>query len=149
MNVDLEIRIILVAAVVLVALVAGLVWRSRTGRSKKVSGGQQIDLAELAATKNGHAVTSFGERLTFLQFSSEFCSQCVQTARVYKDLEQHSEGILHIEVDITNRLDLAKKFNILQTPTTLVLDASGRVTSRIGGAAKEQTIKDEIGHFNI
>lgn len=149
MNIDLEIRIILVVAVVLAALVAGLVWRSRTGRSKKVSGGQQIDLAELGATKNGQPVTTFGERITFLQFSSEFCSQCVQTARVYRDLEQHSEGILHIEVDITNRLDLAKKFNILQTPTTLVLDASGRVTSRIGGTAKEQTIKDEIGHFNI
>ena len=149
MNIDLEIRIILVVAVVLAALVAGLVWRSRTGRSKKVSGGHQIDLAELGATKNGQPVTTFGERITFLQFSSEFCSQCVQTARVYRDLEQHSEGILHIEVDITNRLDLAKKFNILQTPTTLVLDASGRVTSRIGGTAKEQTIKDEIGHFNI
>ena len=149
MNIDFEIRIILVAAVVLAALVAGLVWRSRTGRSKKVSNGQQIDLAQLGATKNGQPVTAFGERLTFLQFSSEFCSQCVQTARVYKDLEQHSEGILHIEVDITNRIDLAKKYNILQTPTTLVLDASGRVTSRIGGAAKEQTIKDEIGHFNI
>ena len=139
----------LVAAVVLAALVAGLVWRSRTGRSKKVSSGQQVNLAELAATKNGQLVTAFGERLTFLQFSSEFCAQCVQTARVYRDLEQHSEGILHIEVDITNRLDLAKKFNILQTPTTLVLDASGRVTSRIGGAAREQTIKDEIGNFNI
>ena len=149
MNIDFEIRIILVAAVVLAALVAGLVWRSRTGRSKKVSGGQQIDLAELGATKNGQPITAFGERLTFLQFSSEFCSQCVQTARVYKDLEQQSEGILHIEVDITNRLDLAKKYNILQTPTTLVLDASGRVTSRIGGTGKEQTIKDEIGHFNI
>jgi hypothetical protein len=148
-NIDFEIRIILVAVVVLAALVAGLVWRSRTGRSKKVSNGGQIDLAELGATKNGQPVTAFGERLTFLQFSSEFCSQCVQTARVYKDLEQHSEGILHIEVDITNRLDLAKKYNILQTPTTLVLDASGRVTSRIGGTAKEQTIKDEIGHFNI
>ena len=149
MNIDFEIRIILVAAFVLAALVAGLVWRSRTGRSKKVSNGQQIDLAELGATKNGQPITAFGERLTFLQFSSEFCSQCVQTARVYKDLEQHSEGILHIEVDITNRIDLAKKYNIFQTPTTLVLDASGRVTSRIGGAAKEQTIKDEIGHFNI
>ena len=149
MNIDFEIRIILVAAVVLAALVAGLVWRSRTGRSKKVSNGGQIDLAQLGATKNGQPITAFGERLTFLQFSSEFCSQCVQTARVYKDLEQHSEGILHIEVDITNRIDLAKKYNILQTPTTLVLDASGRLTSRIGGTAKEQTIKDEIGHFNI
>ena len=145
----LETRITLVVAIILVAISAGLLWRSRTGRSKKVSDGQQVDLIRLDAVKDGKPVLAFGQRMTFLQFSTEFCSQCVQTARVYKELEEHSEGILHIEVDITNRLDLAKEFNILQTPTTLVLDAGGRVTSRIGGATKAQTIKDEIGHFTI
>ena len=145
----LETRITLVVAIILVAISAGLLWRSRTGRSKKVSDGQQVDLIRLDAVKDGKPVFAFGQRMTFLQFSTEFCSQCVQTARVYKELEEHSEGILHIEVDITNRLDLAKEFNILQTPTTLVLDSSGRVTSRIGGATKAQTIKDEIGHFTI
>ena len=145
----LETRIALVVAVILAVLALGLFWKLRTGRSKRVTNGQQIDLAKLGAVKNGKPVLAFGERMTFLQFSTEFCSQCVQTARVYKDLEQHSDGILHIEVDITNRLDVAKEFNILQTPTTLVLDAAGRVTSRIGGATKAQKIKDEIGHFTI
>ena len=145
----IETRIALVVAVILAVLALGLFWKSRTGRSKRIANGQQIDLAKLGAVKNGQPVLAFGERMTFLQFSTEFCSQCVQTARVYKDLEQHSDGILHIEVDITNRLDVAKEFNILQTPTTLVLDAAGRVTSRIGGATKAQTIKDEIGHFTI
>lgn len=145
----IETRIALVVAVILAVLALGLFWKLRTGRSKRVTNGQQIDLAKLGAVKNGKPVLAFGERMTFLQFSTEFCSQCVQTARVYKDLEQHSDGILHIEVDITNRLDVAKEFNILQTPTTLVLDAAGRVTSRIGGATKAQTIKDEIGHFAI
>ena len=145
----LETRIALVVAVILAVLALGLFWKLRTGRSKRVTNGQQIDLAKLGAVKNGKPVLAFGERMTFLQFSTEFCSQCVQTARVYKDLEQHSDGILHIEVDITNRLDVAKEFNILQTPTTLVLDAAGRVTSRIGGATKAQTIKDDIGHFTI
>lgn len=145
----LETRIALVVAVILAVLALGLFWKLRTGRSKRVTNGQQIDLAKLGAVKNGKPVLAFGERMTFLQFSTEFCSQCVQTARVYKELEQHSDGILHIEVDITNRLDVAKEFNILQTPTTLVLDAAGRVTSRIGGATKAQTIKDEIGHFTI
>ena len=145
----LETRIALVVAVILAVLALGLFWKLRTGRSKRIANGQQIDLAKLGAVKNGKPVLAFGERMTFLQFSTEFCSQCVQTARVYKDLEQHSDGILHIEVDITNRLDVAKEFNILQTPTTLVLDAAGRVTSRIGGATKAQTIKDEIGHFTI
>ena len=41
------------------------------------------------------------------------------------------------------RLDLAKKYNILQTPTTLVLDSKGRVRSRIGGLAKPQVIQEE------
>jgi thioredoxin-related protein len=64
-------------------------------------------------------------------------------------LEAQHDDILHIEVDITNRLDLANKFNILQTPTTLVLDKRGAVTSRIGGAAKPQTIEHELGSFHI
>jgi hypothetical protein len=93
--VPVETRFVLVAAVILVVIAAGLFWKSRTGRAQRVAGGQLIDLAKLGATKNGQPVTAFGERMTFLQFSTEFCSQCVQTARVYKELEEHSEGIQH------------------------------------------------------
>ena len=139
----------LVLALIAVATAAGLIWKARTGTAKKVNSGLVIDLNEIAAIKDGRPVTKFGERVTFLQFSSEFCSQCAQTARLFHDLEAHHDDILHIEVDITNRLDLANKFNILQTPTTLVLDKNGVVTSRIGGAAKPQTIQDEIGSFHI
>ena len=139
----------LVLALIAVATAAGLIWKARTGTAKKVNSGLVIDLKEIAAVKDGLPVTEFGERVTFLQFSSEFCSQCAQTARLFHDLEAQHNDILHIEVDITNRLDLANKFNILQTPTTLVLDKNGVITSRIGGAAKPQTIQDEIGSFHI
>jgi thiol-disulfide isomerase/thioredoxin len=139
----------LVLALIAVATAAGLIWKARTGTAKKVNSGLVIDLKEIAAIKDGLPVTEFGERVTFLQFSSEFCSQCAQTARLFHDLEAQHDDILHIEVDITNRLDLANKFNILQTPTTLVLDKNGVITSRIGGAAKPQTIQDEIGSFHI
>jgi thiol-disulfide isomerase/thioredoxin len=139
----------LVLALIAVATAAGLIWKARTGKAKKVNSGLTIDLKEIAAVKDGLPVTEFGERVTFLQFSSEFCSQCAQTARLFHDLEAQHGDILHIEVDITNRLDLANKFNILQTPTTLVLDKNGVITSRIGGVAKPQTIQDEIGSFHI
>ncbi len=144
-----ELRIILVLALLAVATAAGLLWKTKTGRSKQVSSGEVIDLAEIAAVKDGKPVTKFGKRVTFLQFSSEFCTQCRQTARLFDELEQVHSDVLHIEVDITNRLDLASKFKILQTPTTLVLDAKGRVTSRIGGAVKAQTIQNELGSFEI
>jgi thiol-disulfide isomerase/thioredoxin len=146
---SLESRLALVFGLLAVAIAAGLIWRARTGKAKRVSGGEQINLAEIGALKDGKPVTSFGKKVTFLQFSSELCTACRQTARLYSELEQVHPEILHIEIDITNRVDLANKFNILQTPTTLVLDAHGRVTSRIGGAVKQQTIEDEIGSFVI
>jgi len=38
-----------------------------------------------------------------------------------------------VDVDLTHRADLARRFNVLQTPTTLVLDRAGRVRARVGG----------------
>jgi thiol-disulfide isomerase/thioredoxin len=145
----LETRIALVLGLLALAAAAGVLWRARTGLAKKISGGELINLAEIGAIKNGEPVTKFGQKVTFLQFSSEFCTACRQTSKLYSELELVHPEILHIEIDITNRVDLANKFNILQTPTTLVLDSRGRVTSRIGGAVKPQTIQHEIGSFEI
>jgi thiol-disulfide isomerase/thioredoxin len=145
----LETRIAIVLGLLALGVAAGLIWQASRGKARKVSGGEQINLAEIGAIKDGKPVTQFGQKVTFLQFSSEFCTACRQTAKLYSELEKVHPEILHIEVDITNRIDLANKFNILQTPTTLVLDSRGRVTSRIGGAAKQQTIQDEIGSFEI
>jgi thiol-disulfide isomerase/thioredoxin len=146
---SIEARLALVLGLLALGIITGLIWRLRTGKAKSVKSGELINLAEIRAVKNGIPVTSFGKKVTFLQFSSELCTACRQTARLYSELEKVHPEILHIEVDITNRVDLANKFNILQTPTTLVLDSRGRVTSRIGGAVKQQTIEDEIGSFVI
>jgi thiol-disulfide isomerase/thioredoxin len=145
----LSIQFAVVIGLLALATIGGLIWKAKTGTAKKISQGEIIDLKEIAAVKDGKPVTKFGERVTFLQFSSEVCSQCVQTARLFHELEDQHDDVLHIEVDITHRLDLANKFNILQTPTTLVLDKDGVITSRIGGAAKTQTIQDQLGSFHI
>jgi thiol-disulfide isomerase/thioredoxin len=146
---NLSIQFVTVLGLLALATIGGLIWKARTGTAKKVAKGEVIDLKEIGAVKDGKPVIKFGERVTFLQFSSEVCSQCVQTARLFHELEDQHDDVLHIEVDITHRLDLANKFNILQTPTTLVLDKDGVITSRIGGAAKPQTIQDQLGSFHI
>ena len=144
-----ETRLLALATLVAVAALAGLWWRATTGRARRFVAGQQVNLGELEAFKNGQLVKAFGSKMTFLQFSGEFCTQCPPTARVLGELEAKTPGALHIEVDITNRLDLAKKFNILQTPTTLVLDKNGIVKSRISGAPKTTTLESELGTFAI
>ena len=140
----LEAKISIVIGLAIVAAIAGLVWRNRTGKSKSVRDGGIVNLKELAALKNGNLVSKFGRKTTFIQFSSEYCTQCTQTARLLSELEKADDGILHVEIDITNRLELAKKFNVLQTPTTLVLDSKGRIKSRIGGAPKVSVIQQEL-----
>jgi thioredoxin-related protein len=51
---------------------------------------------------------------------------------------------LHLEVDITNRLDLAAHFQISQTPTVFILDQKGEIKFRVSGAPKPGVIQQEL-----
>lgn len=144
-----ELKLALIAALIGFALLAGAYWKAQTGRAKLVKSGELVDLAKLQASKDGKPVTKFGRKATLLQFSTEVCSQCKQTARLLGDVEKQHPDLLHIEVDVTNRLDLAAHFKVLQTPTTLVLDGYGRVKARIGGAPKPATVKAELAKLEI
>ncbi len=145
----LELKLALIAALIGFALLAGIYWKAQTGRAKLVKSGELVDLTKLQASKDGKPVTKFGRKATVLQFSTEVCSQCKQTARLLGEVEKQHKDLLHIEVDVTNRLDLAAHFKVLQTPTTLVLDGSGRVKARIGGAPKPATVTAELAKLEI
>ena len=140
----LDQRFVLLAGLVLVALIVGAFLVAKSGLARKVNNGEQVDLSKLGATKNGKPVVKLGENLTLLQFSSDFCSSCNQTSVLLGNVEKEQKGLLHIDLDIGERLDLAKTFNILTTPTTLILYSKGSVVSRIVGAPKLAAIESEI-----
>ena len=137
-------RVWVIGLLVTVALVAGLWWKANTGKARLVRSGKLVDLEKLKATKAGKPVEAFGTLATLLQFSTEVCSICVATARLYGELEKATPGLKHIEVDISHRMDLAAHFSIMQTPTTLILDKHGMVRARIGGAPRQNGIEAEI-----
>ncbi|MCU1447629.1 thioredoxin family protein [Cryobacterium sp.] len=123
------------ALLVIVLLVAGasalgLLWRRRQGRLTAGSGlgaAEQVSAAQLGSDE------PLGRQATLLQFSTEFCSRCPGTAVLLRTIADARSGVSHLDVDLTHRADLARRFNILQTPTTLVLDGAGRVRARVGG----------------
>lgn len=137
-------RLIVLAGLVLLASLFGLLLSSKSGRARKIKNGEQVDLSEIKAIKNGKPVTKLGKDITLIQFSSDFCSSCKQTSVLLESIEKSREGLLHIDLDISNRLELAKTYSILQTPTILVLNSKGVVISRIVGAPKLATIETEI-----
>jgi thiol-disulfide isomerase/thioredoxin len=86
-----------------------------------------------------------GERMTLLQFSSAFCAPCRATRRVLTAVAERSEGVVHIEVDAEHHLELVRHLGILRTPTTLILDASGRELSRASGAPTRDQVLAIVG----
>lgn len=89
----------------------------------------------------------FGTEATLVQFSTQFCSKCPGTARLLKAEVAELDGVTHLEVDLTDQVDIARAFNVLQTPTTLVLDGDGTVRARITGAPTAAVIRDELARL--
>ncbi|KGJ76471.1 hypothetical protein GY21_09210 [Cryobacterium roopkundense] len=123
---DPLVALALLLGLVAVATALGLTWRSRQGRVSLVAG----DV--ITATDVGSQVP-FGTQATLVQFSTPWCARCPGTKRLLATAAGERPGVVHLEVDVSHRADLASRFAVMQTPTTLILDAGGRVRARVGG----------------
>lgn len=84
--------------------------------------------------------TEVGSRATLLQFSSDFCAPCRAAQRVLAAVAADEPGVAHVEVDVAQHLDLVERVGVVRTPTTLILDATGREITRAAGAPTRQQV---------
>ncbi len=122
---------------VVVATAAGLLWRATAGRARAVRREARVAPGEVGAA-------AFGSRATLLQLSTEYCAPCRSTARLLGGLAAEADGVEHVEIDLAERPELAHRFGVVQTPTTLLLDASGTVRARIAGAARAAEVRTTL-----
>jgi thiol-disulfide isomerase/thioredoxin len=118
-------------ALVAAATTLGIVWKRSQGRVRQ-------------ATGEAREFVTSGAKITLLQFSTEVCAPCAATRTVLEKIAEDSDAVSHVDLDVTHRSDLAARFNVLQTPTTLILDANGAVKARIGGAVRRDVITREV-----
>jgi len=134
-------RVLLVVGVLALAVLAGLLWRSRNGRFVAARGAatapDRLTAAEVGAP--------LGDAATFLQLSSEACAPCRSTAAVLRALAGERADVAHVEVAAEERLDLVRRFDVLRTPTVLVLDGAGAVRGRLSGATTRQQAVEALG----
>ena len=113
--------------------VIGLTLRAKKGVIKK---GSRFKISELEFGGK------YGSRLTILQFSTTFCSECRTAKAIVKDVVKDYKEISYVEVDAEANLDLVRRVDIRSTPTTIFLDAKGFEIARAKGAPKrDQLIK--------
>ena len=131
-------RLVLVVALLAVATALGLWWRARNGRYTAVDptllASAPADVADDSRLTVDELGAPLGARATFVQFSSEVCAPCRRTHAVLAQLVSEHEGLSHVEMDVVEHLDLVRRFGIMRTPTTLLLDAHGVVVGRMSGA---------------
>ncbi|GAA3665538.1 TlpA family protein disulfide reductase [Microbacterium marinilacus] len=129
-----------VVAVLLGAVAIGVVARRRDGRVRATRDDESAVTAEALGLEDA----AFGERATLVQFSTEHCTRCPATRRVLGGIADTRHGVAHVDVDLTQRPDIARRFGVLQTPTTLIVDADRAVHARIGGAPRAQDVDDQL-----
>ena len=130
--------IVLAAALAATAAVAALMRRSN-GRFAASSAPD--DRPRLSAERLG---ADLGESATLVQFSSEFCSPCRATRVLLTDIATSEPGVVTVELDAEQHLDLVRELDVRRTPTVLVLDASGAVVTRSSGLPRREQVLEAL-----
>ncbi|MFD1151270.1 TlpA family protein disulfide reductase [Saccharothrix hoggarensis] len=132
----------LLGAVAVVAVV-GVVLRARNGRVRLAAPRAVVPGAVPPAPVLPGPVRDLldpAAPVTLVQLSTTFCTTCRQTKALLADLARRTEGLRHVELDVTDLPDVAADLGVLRAPTTLALDPSGAELLRVGGVPKGDTL---------
>ena len=129
----------LLAAVVLTVAVA---WALKGKNGRFSDRAPQADAEVLTPADIG---TELGERATLVQFSSAFCSPCRATRVLLNDIAAKVDGVVAVDIDAEEHLEMVRRFGIMRTPTVLVLDADGVVSTRASGLPRREQVLAALG----
>jgi len=134
-------NLVVLLCVLAAATAVGLLMRARSGRLRPTApSADPYPPGELDPALAALGVRPEAADVTFVQFSSAFCAPCRATKALLSDVAHQVEGVRHIEVDAESHLDEVRALGVLRTPTTLIVDGSGRVVSRASGVPRRADI---------
>lgn len=105
--------------------------------SGPVSSGGMLSAADLGVP--------LGARATLVQFSTQVCAYCGPTRELLTEVARERDGVAFVEIDAAERMDLTRRLHVLSTPTVLVLDALGGITSRASGPPRRNELLTAMG----
>lgn len=135
--VNLVDALLVLTALLAVTVGVGIYARWQQNRPRRQHRDEVVDPSRFGAP-------ALGERATLLQFSTELCARCPGVHRTLDAIARSETGVVHLDVDLTHRPDIAQHFHILQTPTTFILDRDGIIQTRFGGAPSRHVVELEL-----
>jgi thiol-disulfide isomerase/thioredoxin len=137
--------LIVCAAALAVATVAGLAWRQRNGRVRHVPAGPPASGAAPRGLTGAELGAPLGSRATLVQFSSAFCAPCRATRRILAEVASLVDGVAHVEIDAESHLELVRRLDVRRTPTVFVLGPDGRIARKASGQPRKADLIAALG----
>ncbi|QGK71750.1 thioredoxin [Allosaccharopolyspora coralli] len=137
--------------VLAVTLVVALLLRAKEGRITRAKTGSDTSAASQAGSVSA-LPEALRERLdeepaapvTLLQLSTTFCAPCRHLRIRLADLAARTEGVRHVEVDLTHHPEWSTPLRVHTTPTTLVLDSTSCELFRFSGVPRRAELADAL-----
>jgi thiol-disulfide isomerase/thioredoxin len=83
-------------------------------------------------------------RVTLVQVSTAFCAPCRHARAVLHHLAGTTAGLAHVELDVTDRPEIAARLGVSRTPTTLAFAGDGTELLRVGGVPRKDSLIDAL-----
>ncbi|GHF11795.1 thiol reductase thioredoxin [Amycolatopsis deserti] len=128
-----------VLSTLVVAAVAGGLLKARNGRVRAAHRAPAAGLPAPVA-----AALDTGAEVTLVQISTTFCTPCRHTRALLGPLAERTDGLAHVDLDVTNQPEVAQALGVLRTPTTIAYRADGTELLRVGGVPKAPALLEAL-----
>ena len=118
-----------------VAYVIGRLLTLRSGMLKAAKEASDVDTSDLGLSQTGPTV---------LHFSAVWCGPCAGVRRVVDQVCADLPGVAHVEIDMDDNPEAARRLSVLSLPTTLIFDADGRPRYRTTGVPSAADLRSAL-----
>jgi thiol-disulfide isomerase/thioredoxin len=135
MNTSLTLVIVIVIAVLGLGYLVGKLITLRSGMLRAAAEASDIDTSGLGLSDTGP---------TLLHFSATWCGPCSAVRRVVDQVCEELPTVAHVEIDMDDNPEAARRLSVLSLPTTIIFDAGGRPRYRTTGVPKAADLRTAL-----
>ena len=134
-------------AIVIVVVIAVLGLGYIVGKLISLSSGM-VRAADAAASVDTSGLGLSTVEPTILHFTATWCGPCAAVRRVVDQVvaEEADQGntVAHVEIDMDDNPEAARRLSVLSLPTTIIFDAGGHPRYRTTGVPKAADLRSAL-----
>ncbi len=135
MNTSAGLTIVIVIAVLAVGYLVGRLITLRSGMLRDAAKAANVDTTGLGLSDTGPTV---------LHFSATWCGPCAAVRRVVDTVCAELPSVAHVEIDMDDNPEAARRLSVLSLPTTIIFDRDGHPRYRTTGVPNAGDLRSAL-----